>query len=164
MNLGYKVTDSNGDSDTGTVTIGVDADKSLVGTSGGDVLLGGSGNDTLNGAGGNDNLSGGAGNDTIADFDTTANSDKLDLRDLLSGESTVNLSNYLHFELSGSNTLVHISTTGCFSGDTHIVGPTYTIAAENQRITLTGINLTAGLSTDSMVIQDLLNKGKLITD
>jgi Ca2+-binding RTX toxin-like protein len=46
----------------GTPTV-VDADRSLIGTTGSDSLLGGSGNDTLNGGGGADTLTGGAGND-----------------------------------------------------------------------------------------------------
>jgi hypothetical protein len=75
-----------------------------------------------------------------------------------------NLSNFLHFEKSGTTTIVHISTTGGFSSDTHAVGTSYTSAAEDQRITLTAADLIGSFTTDQQVIQDLLTKGKLNTD
>jgi hypothetical protein len=52
---------------------------------------------------------------------------------------------------------VHISTTGGFSGG-------YVPNQEDHAITLQGVDLIGGFSTDQQVIQDLLNKGKLITD
>ena len=86
----------------------------------------------------------------------------LDLRDLLSNEShtagsTGNLSSFLHFEQSGSDTVVRISTTGGFSGG-------YVPNQEDHTILLQGVDLIGGFSTDQQVIQDMLNKGKLITD
>jgi large repetitive protein len=208
MLLGYKVTDSNGDADTGSVRVTLDGDKTLTGTAGADVLLGGAGNDTLSGGDGsdvlngyagtdtlsggvgNDTLIGGAGNDTlignfgadtfkwslgdaglggapaidtVQDFDTTANSDKLDLRDLLPDGSTANLSNYLHFEVAGGSTIVHISSSGGFSAN-NTVGGSYATTAENQRVVLSNVDLIGGLTTDAAVINDLLSKGKLLTD
>jgi Ca2+-binding RTX toxin-like protein len=69
---------------------GGNGDDLILGGSGNDVLRGDAGNDTLWGGLGNDNLAGGQGNDTylfgrgagrdtIADMDTTANSDELDI-------------------------------------------------------------------------------------
>jgi hypothetical protein len=88
--------------------------------------------------------------------------DVLDLRDLLSNEShtagsTGNLANFLHFEHSGSNTVVHVSSTGGFSGG-------FVPNQEDHTILLQNVDLVGGFSTDQQVIQDLLNKGKLITD
>ena len=40
----------------------------------------------------------------------------------------------------------------------------YSAAAEDQVISIEGINLVGAYTTDAAVIQDLLNKGKLITD
>ncbi|MFP5381738.1 MAG: VCBS domain-containing protein, partial [Gammaproteobacteria bacterium] len=153
----------------------------LFGGVGNDVLDGGAGNDTLLGGAGNDILTGGLGADvfkwtltdrgsagapaldTITDFDNVDNSDKLDLRDLLVGESHAgtdpgNLASYLHFETSGTATVIQISTAGGFSGG-------YNAGATDQQITLNGIDLTAGgtLSSDQ-IIQDLFARGKLITD
>jgi surface adhesion protein len=154
----------------------------ISGGSGNDSIDGGSGNDTLLGGSGNDTLTGGLGADvfkweladrgtpgspaidTVTDFDSAANGDKLDLRDLLVGESHAgtdpgNLANYLHFETSGGSTVVQISSSGGFSGG-------YNAGATDQRIVLNNIDLTGGgmLSADQQIIQDLLNKGKLITD
>ncbi|PKO63311.1 MAG: hypothetical protein CVU23_11410, partial [Betaproteobacteria bacterium HGW-Betaproteobacteria-17] len=145
-------------------------------------IIGGSGNSTHVGGDGNDTLTGGLGADvfkweltdrgaagspaidTVTDFDSAANSDKLDLRDLLVGESHAgvdagNLANYLHFEVSGANTVIQISSTGGFSGG-------YNAGVTDQRIILNNTDLTAGgtLSADQQIIQDLLSKGKLITD
>nr|WP_096668985.1 VCBS domain-containing protein [Polaromonas sp. AET17H-212] len=209
LDLGYKISDSNGDSDTGMVTIGLDGDRVLIGTSGADVLLGGSGNDSLSGGAGNDTLIGGsgadtliggAGNDTltggagadifewkladrgaagtpaidtVTDFNTAlpaGGGDILDLRDLLVGEMAGagpgNLANFLHFEKSGSDTIVHISSTGGFSSDPHAVGaPSGVVTgAVDQRIVLSGVDMIGVYTTDQQVIQDLLTRGKLNTD
>ncbi|MDP3420721.1 MAG: Calx-beta domain-containing protein [Thiobacillus sp.] len=171
--------------------LGTSSADTLNGGTGDDWISGGAGNDALSGGNGNDVLIGGAGNDTltgglgadvfkwelsdrgtagspaidtVTDFDSAVNSDKLDLRDLLLGESHAgtdpgNLTDYLHFEVSGSNTVIQISSTGGFSGG-------YSAGATDQRIVLNNTDLTGGgtLSADQQIIQDLLSKGKLITD
>jgi len=163
----------------------------LEGGAGADSLEGGAGGDTLVGGAGNDTLSGGLGDlttdvfrweladrgfkgspavDTVTDFDvgtasTTpggAGGDVLDLRDLLVGEShpsgAGNLANFLHFELTGGgDTKVHISSTGGFGGG-------FSASLEDQVIVLQGVDLLGSFSTDQQIIQDLLNKNKLITD
>jgi Ca2+-binding RTX toxin-like protein len=168
-------------------------DDRLDGGAGADVLSGGDGRDLIVGGQGADNLSGGLGadifawelndgatagapvTDTITDFDLAtraAGGDVLDLRDLLVGETAGsvlgqdNLANFLHFEKSGADTIVHISTTGGFAADPHAVGaPSGVVtSAENQRIVLTGVDMIGAYTTDQQVIQDLLTKGKLNTD
>ncbi|PPC80043.1 MAG: hypothetical protein CTY35_11350, partial [Methylotenera sp.] len=160
----------------------------LFGGSGADRLEGGLGNDTLNGGAGNDLLMGGAGNDiltgglgadvfkwsladagtagtpaqdVVTDFSTIAGSDKLDLRDLLQGESatgvSANLDDYLHFEKVGSDTVVHISSNGGFNNG-------YNPAVEVQTITLQNVDLIGTFTNDQQVIQNLLDNQKLITD
>ena len=147
------------------------ADDNLIGTAGSDRLIGGAGNDTLTGGLGADVFAWKFGDqgspgtpavDRITDFDTLVNGDKLDLRDLLQGENhasgTGNLVNFLHFEKAGSNTIVHVSSSGAFSSG-------YSASNENQTIILQNVDLSAGgLNTDQLIIQDLLNKGKLQTD
>ena len=109
--------------------------------------------------------------DAITDFDkgvtgsASSGGDILDLRDLLQGEShtgnaTGNLGNYLHFEKSGADTVVHVSTNGGYTGGTFVAGAT------DQKIVLQGVDLTnsGALSTDAQIIQDLLTKGKLSAD
>ena len=171
---------------------GFGGNDTLNGNNGNDILYGGAGNDTLNGGNGADRLIGGAGNDmltggagadvfewnladrgaagataidTITDFDPAsraAGGDVLDLRDLLVGENTLgdtgNLGSYLHFSTNGTSTTIQISSTGAFSGGNYA-------AATDQTIVLQNVNLfTGGLTTDQQVIQDLLNKSKLVVD
>ena len=166
---------------------GAAGNDSLYGGAGGDILDGGANNDLLAGGSGNDNLTGGLGADvfqwnlgdagsssspavdTITDFSVAsraAGGDILDLRDLLQGEHSSlsstnqvgNLSNYLHFTVSGDTTTVQISSNGGFSSG-------FNPAAVDQQIVLSHADLSAGgLTTDQLIIQDLLSKGKLITD
>ncbi len=159
---------------------GGDGIDELRGGAGNDILGGGNGNDILVGGMGNDALAGGAGadvfrwefadrgvagtpaSDTIADF-STAQGDKLDLRDLLQGETLDggaigNLSNYLFVERTGANTTIHISSNGGFTSG-------YNSGAEDQTIVLTGVDLTAtNTLTSQQVIQDLLNNNRLSID
>jgi hypothetical protein len=87
------------------------------------------------------------------------------LRDLLSGENHVtgagNLANYLHFEKvvvgPDTNTVIHVSSQGEFAAG-------FNSAKEVQTITLLGVDLVGSNSNDQLIIQDMLNKGKLITD
>jgi hypothetical protein len=159
---------------------GNDGSDELRGGSGNDALNGGNGNDILVGGLGNDSLTGGAGADvfrweladrgvagtpavdTIADF-SSAQGDKLDLRDLLQGEmldggAIGNLGAYLFVERSGSDTVVHISSSGGFTSG-------YNAGAEDQTIVLTGIDLTASSTlTSQQVIAELLNNSRLTVD
>jgi len=176
-NAGNDVLLGGGGSDT--LNGGDGADR-LEGGAGNDTLNGGNGNDILYGGSGNDSLTGGAGADvfawtltdkgvagtpaldTVIDFNNTATGDSLNLRDLLVGEAAsgpgANLDDYLHFVKVGLDTVVHISSSGGFSSG-------YSAAAEDQSITLQGVDLvTAFGGNDQLIIQDLLNRGKLITD
>jgi VCBS repeat-containing protein len=170
--------------------IGGLGNDTLNGGAGDDILIGGKGNDTLTGGTGHDvfqwklNDGGTAGTpaaDVISDFDNANYSgDVLDLRDLLVGEThtanvigmpgsigTANtvtvtadngtLANYLHFAMSGSDTVVSISTTGQFSSG-------FATGKVDQTITLTGVNLVGSFTTDAQIINDLLKRGKLVTD
>jgi Ca2+-binding RTX toxin-like protein len=166
---------------------GGDGNDLIYGGAGNDTIQGGIGADIIYGAAGNDTLAGGdtglvdvfkwelgdqgskgaPASDVIQDWDnadanvlTSVGGDVLDLRDLLQGEhSPGNLDDFLHFELSGGNTIVHISATGEFATG-------YNPAKEVQAITLLNTDLfgAGALNTDQQIIQDMLNKGKLITD
>ncbi len=160
----------------------------LYGGAGNDVLMGGSGNDTLYGGDGNDVLYGGFGNDTLiggAGSDTfkwslgdqglgggaatdiisvndfkTSEGDSLDLRDLLQGENSTNLTQYLHFTADGSNTLVQISYSGEFDGSNYGT-------ATDQQVLLTGValdSLAGAGATDQQIIDMLKNNSNLKTD
>ena len=92
----------------------------------------------------------------------------LDLRDLLQGEHQsgidANLINYLHFEKSGLNTVVHVSSAGNFASDSHNVVDPVVSGHEDLTIILQNVDLTTAGATDQAIIQDLLTKGKLVTD
>nr|WP_240523340.1 tandem-95 repeat protein [Polaromonas sp. AER18D-145] len=172
---------------------GAAGDDRLEGGTGTDIINGGDGRDLIIGGQGADNLTGGLGadifrwelndggaagapvTDTITDFNLGARStggDVLDLRDLLVGETAGtllgqdNLANFLHFEKSGADTIVHISSTGGFSSDPHTVGApsAAVLGAVDQRIVLSGVDMIGVYTTDQQVIQDLLTRGKLNTD
>lgn len=86
----------------------------------------------------------------------------LDLKDLLQGDSHTghdagNLTSFLHFEKSGSHTIPHVSRTGAYSGG-------FDSAQDNQVINLTAVDLVGSFTTDTQIINDLLTRGKLITD
>ena len=168
---------------------GSSGNDTLHGLGGNDWIEGGDGNDWIEGGAGNDTLTGDGyfssslgvdtfkwsladagtvgspAKDTITDFQTGSNGDVLDLRDLLQGEqasgAAANLANYLHFELQGSDTVVHVSHTGAYSGG-------FSAGQDTQQITLQNVDLTHGASnvalSDQQILQNLLNNGKLITD
>jgi Ca2+-binding RTX toxin-like protein len=161
---------------------GGDGNDTIRGGDGNDTIDGGIGNDLIVGGAGNDVMTGGLGSDvfkwefadkgakgapatdTITDFNVApvaSGGDVLDLRDLLTAENhavgTGNLASYLHFEKSGANTVVHVSSTGEFAAG-------FNAAKEVQTITLTGVDLIGTSTNDQQVIQSLLNNNKLITD
>jgi Ca2+-binding RTX toxin-like protein len=135
-------------------------------------MEGGVGNDSLTGGTGSDTFrwqladKGPVGNpaaDVVTDFSAAAvksGGDALDLRDLLQGENhttgTGNLGNYLHFEKSGTDTILHVSSSGAYSAG-------FNATADDQTITLNNVDLTT-TGNDQAIIQDLLTKGKLIVD
>ncbi|MBP9684551.1 MAG: type I secretion C-terminal target domain-containing protein, partial [Rhodoferax sp.] len=161
---------------TGGVHTSNVSSQQVIGSEGNDSISTGADSDVLTGGGGNDRLTGGAGSDTfvwqlgdqgtrshpaqdsISDFNNasqTNGGDVLNLADLLQSENhntgIGNLGDYLHFAKSGADTIMEAKHTGA--------------GAVTQRIVLEGLDLTQnGSLTDSAIIADLLNKGKLITD
>jgi len=163
----------------------------LLGGAGNDSLNGGGGNDILYGGAGNDTLTSGAGadvfawtltdrgssgtpaKDVISDFDVASvasGGDTIDLRDLLVGANHVgtdagNLTKYLDFDTTTTpgSTTIHVSSAGGFTGGV------YTAGNEDQTITLQNVDLRASFglaasATDSQIINELLTRGKLVTD
>ncbi|MBL8430067.1 MAG: type I secretion C-terminal target domain-containing protein, partial [Dechloromonas sp.] len=169
-------------------------DDSLNGGDGTDQLFGNAGADTIRGGAGNDTMTGGDAGladtssdvfvwsfgdegttaapavDTINLFATgtaASGGDVLNLKDLLVGEANngASLDNYLHFNFSGGNTTLYVSASGAF-GDNNLVAsnPSAVTSNDVQQIVFTGVNLTSGFTSDQQVINDLISKGKLITD
>ena len=193
LNVSYTIKDQDGDTATATLTVATVQPTLLDGTTGNDtltgqaaivnlidgrggddVIVGSNANDILYGGAGNDTLTGGLGSDvfawrladaptsttsvdTIKDFNVkpvTAGGDILDLRDLLQGETSnaTTLAGYLHFDNAASgNATLHVHSGG-------------TGSAENQTIILQGVDLSGWGSSDTQIIQSLLNQGKLLVD
>jgi hypothetical protein len=97
----------------------------------------------------------------ITDFDTVRNGDKIDLRPFLVGQNSMNVSNYIHYERRGSDTLMHISRLGGFAGDGHLVSDLYSSGARNLTIQLSGADFTAGFPNDLLAIQNMIANLKL---
>ena len=148
----------------GRTIMGTDRDDEILGQAGPDVLNGRAGDDLLIGGQGDDILIGGGGADVFAwrlgdvvdgkttvdrieDFDLlphAAGGDVLDLRDLLQGEyvdgGTGNLTQYLHFDTSGTDTRIQISLTGDLNNGHGTI---------TQEIVLEGVNLRTGFGLDA---------------
>ncbi|MDM3872663.1 Ig-like domain-containing protein [Porticoccus sp. W117] len=140
----------------------------LNGNAGSDALQGGVGNDILTGGAGDDILAGGLGSDTfrwvdgdegtgaapandiISDFNQ-GQGDVLNLQDLLQGEESGDLTNYLSFSLDDGNTRIEVSSEGNGTVD--------------QVIILDDVDLTAGGTlADAAIITNLINNNNLIVD
>ncbi|WP_309475895.1 retention module-containing protein [Pseudomonas sp. B21-028] len=109
------------------ILFGQGGNDSLNGGKGNDILLGGTGSDTLIGGQGHDTLIGGlggdtfvwkagdTGNDVIKDF-KAADGDRIDLRDLLQGESGSTIDHFLQISTVDGVSSLQVSTTGQFNG------------------------------------------------
>ncbi|WP_285413185.1 LapA family giant adhesin [Pseudomonas sp. lyk4-40-TSB-59a] len=129
----------------------------LDGGKGNDILLGGTGNDTLIGGQGNDILIGGSGadtfvwkagdtgNDVIKDF-KASEGDRIDLRDLLQGETGSTIDNFLKITTVDGVSSLQVSSGGKFnSGDAAAATPDVTIKLEGNNWSTVNIhNLIAG--------------------
>ncbi|HBM84023.1 MAG TPA: hypothetical protein DD459_10170, partial [Halieaceae bacterium] len=87
-----------------------------------------------------------------------AGSDALDLRDLLQGEESADLTSYLNVSYDGSNTVIEVSATGAFTGGADDAG------AVSQTIHLEGVDLVSGHDDLASVIQNMLDSGRLTVD
>ncbi|WP_185906584.1 immunoglobulin-like domain-containing protein [Teredinibacter haidensis] len=173
-------------SESDEILIGSDDADTIIGEAGKDALAGGAGGDTLDGGDGADLIVGGAGDDfltgglgadvfaweladgatmgvpahdQITDFDNSSTGDALDLRDLLIDETESSLTEHLYVEIQGGNTIIHVSSSGGFDNGI------YNSAMEDQSIELSGVDLVSAFGGDqSAIIQDLIGRGKLITE
>jgi hypothetical protein len=139
-----------------------------LGNAGSNLIMGGPGSDTLVSGFGTDTFKWHLGDqgttaepakDVVTNSDASlpaAGGDVLDLRDVLVGEihaggGVGNLANYLHFRYDATTNTTTINV------QSHAAGV-------DEVIALQGVNLVGTFTTDQQVIQDLLTKGKLITD
>ncbi|NYT63017.1 type I secretion C-terminal target domain-containing protein, partial [Alcaligenaceae bacterium] len=158
--------------------VGGSGDDKLFGGSGHDILIGGKGNDTLTGGAGNDTFvwmkgdadpsktDADASVDHITDFGVDTSNpgspgynsqpkDMLDLSDLLQGEESGNLTDFLHITGDGSTTTINISSTGGLESD----GSKY-----DQQIIIDNADITDGVVDQAQLISNLILQGKLNVD
>ncbi len=139
------------------ILFGSGGSDTLDGGKGNDILLGGTGNDTLMGGQGNDILIGGSGGDTfvwkagdtgsdvIKDF-KAGEGDRIDLRDLLQGETGSTIDNFLKITTVDGVSSLQVSSTGQFnSGNAAAATPDVTIKLEGNNWSSANLhNLIAG--------------------
>ncbi|SEE62455.1 retention module-containing protein [Pseudomonas palleroniana] len=123
----------------------------LDGGKGNDILLGGTGNDTLIGGPGNDILIGGSGadtfvwkagdvgNDVIKDF-KASEGDRIDLRDLLKGETDSTIDNYLKITTVDGVSTLQVSSEGKLNAAGGLANADVTIKLEGNDWSHTSIN------------------------
>ncbi|MGM0630143.1 MAG: Ig-like domain-containing protein, partial [Pseudomonadota bacterium] len=134
-------------------------DDSITGGQDSDVLIGGGGNDTFVWKGDDEGTVNIPEADTIQDFtlgnfSSDEDADRLDLSDLLQGESTGTIDNYLYAEDDGNgNTVLHINSEGNLSGTDNA----------DQVVTLQDVQMADGQSSSDF-IQQMLNDGQLLID
>ncbi|MBC3468846.1 type I secretion C-terminal target domain-containing protein, partial [Pseudomonas sp. RW10S2] len=123
----------------------------LDGGKGNDILLGGTGNDILIGGPGNDILIGGPGADTfvwkagdighdvIKDFNP-GEGDRIDLRDLLQGESGSTIDNFLKITTENGTSTLQVSTEGKLNVAGDLANPDVSIQLEGVNWSNNSIN------------------------
>ncbi|MFM9925504.1 retention module-containing protein [Variovorax sp. H27-G14] len=133
------------------ILFGQGGNDMLDGGTGSDTLLGGAGNDTLIGGPGDDILIGGSGADTfvwksgdtgydvIKDFNA-AQGDRIDLRDLLKGETDDTIGNFLRMSTTDGVSTLQISTTGKFTDAGSVANADVTIQLAGNNLSGSSIN------------------------
>ncbi|WP_442967300.1 immunoglobulin-like domain-containing protein [Pseudomonas sp. WJP1] len=127
---------------------GGDGNDTLLGGDGNDTLLGGKGDDTLIGGLGGDTFvwkAGDTGNDVIKDFNANQG-DRIDLRDLLQGESGSTIDNYLKITTVDGVSSLQVNSAGNFnSTNAAAAKPDVTIKLEGNNWSSANLhNLIAG--------------------
>nr|WP_218192063.1 immunoglobulin-like domain-containing protein [Pseudomonas sp. Irchel 3E20] len=134
----------------------------LDGGKGNDILLGGTGNDTLIGGQGNDILIGGSGadtfvwragdtgNDVIKDF-KAGEGDRIDLRDLLQGESGSTIDNFLKITTVEGVSTLQVSSEGKLNDAGGMANADVTIKLEGNN--WSNVNLNSLISGNDPTIK-----------
>lgn len=145
-------------------TIAESGDNTLVGTANDDLIIGGKGNDIMSGNAGSDRFvfksddlgsSASPAQDTILDFDSTKDSDNIDLRAILNNVTDGNSAdNYIDITENNGSVTLHVKDNG---------------TDVTQDITLDGITKDAlygadsSSATDAELLQKMIDDNNLIT-
>ncbi|MGB1270952.1 MAG: type I secretion C-terminal target domain-containing protein, partial [Endozoicomonas sp.] len=143
---------------SGEIINGTAESETILGQAGDDVIFGGAGNDTLTGGEGSDRFAWSSDDlgtvqepaeDVIKDFQLGEDGDVIDLSDVLIDESET-LDQYLSLNFEGGDTTLEVKP----SADGSVT----------QKIKLEGVDLSSLGSSDSEIINNLLNDGNLQLD
>jgi Ca2+-binding RTX toxin-like protein len=190
VNLTGNALDNRLEGSSGTNTLsGLDGNDYLIGGGGNDTLTGGNGSDVFAWRLADKGTTATPASDLITDFNygggynniesgtlgtPVGGGDVLDLRELLQGERTSmgvtspnttdvelsTLKNFIHVEILNGDTILHISSTGSFSGTSN--------AGQDQVITLDNVNLYTALGItngdDTNLLKTLIRNGTLRVD
>ncbi|MBE0465290.1 DUF5801 repeats-in-toxin domain-containing protein, partial [Halomonas colorata] len=177
--LTYQLVHTDGSTSEATLRVGITGpgvDSFKWGSEGSDTLDGDAGNNVLVGGGGNDTLYGGAGADTfkwefgdqgtsksaavdqvmdftVGKFGADSQADRLDLADLLQGENSGNIDQYIHAEQQGTDTVLHVKSDGGLAADG---------SNADQYIVMKGVDMQGSSSSD--FIQSMLENDQLKID
>jgi hypothetical protein len=165
MSFDLQSTDGDGDIATGTLDVTVTPDDgNITGTIDSEVIVGGAGNDILTGLAGNDIFYFGADDDgtlatpaadTITDFNALGESDSIDLADLLVGEESNPLTDYLSVAEDGTDLVISVTPDGA--------GTDMTQTITLQDTSLADLGATLG-DTQINIINDLITNGHINVD
>ena len=125
---------------------GTDRDELIIGGAGNQTLTGGEGADTFVFRSGDEGTTSNPAVDIITDFNL-ADGDKLDLSDMLSGESALNIASYIDMSFSGGNTTLSIKD----GSDGSTV----------QTIILSNVDLSSLGANNAERLESLINDGHL---
>lgn len=148
-----------------TAITGDSSSNELVGTEGNDLLTGGAGHDILTGGDGADIFVWNAGDegsyrpavDTITDFNA-AEGDSLDLADILQGEESGDITDYISVTQSGSDVVIKVTP----DGDGGVMNQIITL--ENTTLNDIAGTDTAASMSQADIINTLIANGQLNVD
>ncbi|OED44220.1 hypothetical protein ACH42_08195 [Endozoicomonas sp. (ex Bugula neritina AB1)] len=131
-------------------TINIDQSDQIRGGEGNDILTGGSDGDIFIWHVDDIGTAEAPAEDVITDFHAGQNGDVIDLSDVLVDEANHELDEYLHFNFADGDTVVEVKSEA--GGDV------------TQKIKLEGVDLSGLGTSDSEIINNLLDDGNLQTD
>lgn len=144
---------------------GSDADDSLIGTDANELIYGGAGNDILTGGAGADIFAWKAGDegssvtpafDIVMDFNAVEG-DVLDFSDLLQGEESGDITNFISITQDGNDVVINLTPAG--NGEM-----TQTVKLQDTSFNDLGIGGFDPASQQAQIIQTLINNGQINVD
>ena len=142
-------------SDANDELLGTDADELIIGGAGDDILTGGEGKDIFVWNAGDDGVAGAPANDTVTDFNI-AEGDVLDFSDILVGEESGNLTDYISITEDGSDIVIELKPDAS--------DVTQTITLEGKSLADLGVGGFDASTQQAEIINKLVQDGHVNVD